>query len=42
MILKQFVNPIAYRSKFHEAIIAFLSVNYISIDEENNLGTLFR
>ena len=41
-MLKQFINPITYRSKFHEAIIAFLSVNYITVDEENNLRTLFR
>ena len=41
-MLKQFVNPITYCSKFHEAIIAFLSVNFITVDEENNLRTLFR
>ena len=41
-MLKQFINPIKYTSKFHEAIIAFLSVNFISVDEENNLRTLFR
>ena len=40
--LKQFINPIGYISKFHEAIIAFLCVNYISVDEENNLRKLFR
>ena len=41
-MLKQFINPIRYASKFHEAIIAFLSANYLSVDEENNLRTLFR
>ena len=41
-MLKQFINPINYASKFHEAIIAFLSVNFIPVDEENNLRTLFR
>ena len=40
--LKQFINPIGYLSKFHEAIIAFLCVNFISVDEENNLRKLFR
>ena len=40
--LKQFINPIGYISKFHEAIIAFLCVNFISKDEENNLRKLFR
>ena len=40
--LKQFINPIGYISKFHEAIIAFLCVNFISVDEENNLRKLFR
>ena len=41
-VLKQFTNPINYASKFHEAVIAFLSVNFITVDEENNLRTLFR
>ena len=41
-MLKQFINPISYTSKFHEAIIAFLSVNYITINEEKNLRALFR
>ena len=40
--LKRFINPIRYVSKFHEAIIAFLCMNYIPVDEENNLKTLFR
>ena len=40
--LKRFTNPMRFASKFHEAIIAFLCVNYIPIDEENNLKTLFR
>jgi Ca2+-binding EF-hand superfamily protein len=40
--LRQFINPIGYISKFHEAIIAFLCVNFISVDEENNLRKLFR
>ena len=41
-MLNQFINPIRYTSKFHEAIIAFLSVNFIPVDEEKNLRTLFR
>ena len=40
--LKHIINPINYVSKFHETIIAFLCVNYISVDEENNLRKLFR
>ena len=40
--LKRFTNPMRCASKFHEAIIAFLCVNYIPKDEENNLKTLFR
>ena len=40
--LKQFINPIGYISKFHEAVIAFICINYISKDEENNLRKLFR
>ena len=40
--LKYIINPIGYVSKFHETIIAFLCVNYISVDEENNLRKLFR
>jgi serine/threonine protein kinase len=41
-MLNQFINPIRYCSKFHEAIIAFLSVNFIPVDEENRLRALFR
>ena len=41
-MLKQFINPINYTSKFHEAIIAFLSANFISEEEEKNLRALFR
>ena len=41
-MLKQFINPIRYASKFHEAVIAFLSANFLTVDEENNLRTLFR
>ena len=41
-ILKQFINPIEYASKFHEAIIAFLTVNFIKSDEEDRLRRLFR
>ncbi len=41
-MLKQFIHPIKYTSKFHEAIIAYLSVNYITVDEENELRRLFR
>jgi len=40
--LKQFINPIGYISKFHEAVIAFICINFISKDEENNLRKLFR
>ena len=41
-MLKQFIHPIRYASKFHEAVIAFLSANFLTVDEENNLRTLFR
>ena len=41
-MLKQFIHPIKYTSKFHEAIIAYLSVNFITVDEENELRRLFR
>ena len=41
-MLKQFINPINYTSKFHEAVIAFLSANYITVNEERNLRALFR
>ena len=41
-MLKQFIHPIKYTSKFHEAIIAYLSVNFITVDEEDNLRRLFR
>ena len=37
-----FTHPIKYTSKFHEAIIAYLSVNFITVDEENELRRLFR
>ncbi len=41
-VLKQFISPIKYVSKFHEAVAAFLSVNYLPVEEENTLKTVFR
>ena len=41
-VLKKFVNPCKYKSKFHEAIAVFLCVNFISVEEENNLKSVFR
>jgi serine/threonine protein kinase len=41
-MLKQFIHPITYASKFHEAVIAFLCANFLTVDEEKNLRTLFR
>jgi calcium-dependent protein kinase len=41
-VLKQFINPVKYASKFHEAVAAFLCVNFISAEEENTLKTVFR
>ena len=41
-VLKQFINPVKYVSKFHEAVAAFLCVNFISAEEENTLKTVFR
>ena len=41
-VLKNFINPIKYQSKFHEAIAVFLCVNFITTEEENTLKTVFR
>ena len=41
-VIKRFINPVKYQSKFHEAVVAFLCVNFIPVDEENNLKTVFR
>ena len=41
-ILKNFINPFKYCSKFHEAIAVFLCVNYLPPDEEKSLKTVFR
>ena len=41
-VLKQFINPIKYSSKFHEAVVAFLCVNFIPEEEEKELKTVFR
>jgi len=41
-ILKNFINPFKYCSKFHEAIAVFLCVNYLPPDEEKTLKTVFR
>ena len=38
-VLKNFINPLKYCSKFHEAIAVFLCVNYLPPDEEK---TVFR
>ena len=41
-VLKQFISPIKYCSKFHEAVAAFLCVNFLPVEEENTLKTVFR
>ena len=41
-ILKNFINPVKYMSKFHEAVAVFVCVNYIPPEEENTLKTVFR
>ena len=41
-ILKNFINPFKYCSKFHEAIAVFLCSNYLPPDEEKTLKTVFR
>jgi len=41
-VLKQFITPVKYASKFHEAIVAFLCVNFLPVEEENTLKTVFR
>ena len=41
-VLKNFINPVKYMSKFHEAVAVFVCVNYIPPEEENTLKTVFR
>ena len=41
-VLKQFINPIKYQSKFHEAVVAYLCVNFLPDEEEKVLKTVFR
>ena len=41
-ILKHFINPINYQSKFHEKIIAVLCVDFLPAEEENKLKAVFR
>ena len=41
-ILKQFIKPLKYASKFHEVVVAYLCVNFISEEEEKALKTVFR
>ena len=41
-VLKQFINPVKYASKFHEAVCAYLCVNFLPDEEEKTLKTVFR
>ena len=41
-VLKNFINPIKYCSKFHETIAVFLCVHFLPPEEENTLKTVFR
>ena len=41
-VLKQFIKPIKYASKFHEAVVAYLCVNFMPEEEEKILKTVFR
>ncbi len=41
-VIKKFINPIKYQSKFHEAVVVFLSVSFLPSDEENSLKAVFR
>ena len=41
-VLKQFITPINYASKFHEAVCAYLCVNFLPDEEEKTLKTVFR
>ena len=41
-VLKQFITPVKYPSKFHEEVVAYLCVNFISDEEEKTLKTVFR
>ena len=40
--LNQLINPMEFKSKFHEAILAYLCKNYMVPEEEHNLRKLFR
>ena len=41
-VIKKFINPVKYQSKFHEAVVVFLSVSFLPADEENSLKAVFR
>ena len=41
-VLKQFITPANYASKFHEAVCAYLCVNFLPDEEEKTLKTVFR
>ena len=41
-VLKQFIKPVKYASKFHEAVVAYLCVNFLPEEEEKILKTVFR
>ena len=41
-VLKQFITPANYVSKFHEAVSAYLCVNFLPDEEEKTLKTVFR
>jgi len=41
-VLKQFITPVKYPSKFHEAVVAYLCVNFMPEEEEKTLKTVFR
>ena len=41
-VLKQFISPVKYQSKFHEAVVAYLCVNFLPDEEEKVLKTVFR
>ena len=41
-VLKQFITPVNYASKFHEAVCVYLCVSFLPAEEENSLRTVFR
>ena len=41
-VLKQFITPRNYASKFHEAVCAYLCVHFLTDEDEKNLKTVFR